>query len=47
MVAPGEWAEVQKVTGVTKDAVELGQLVEESEPTKAAARQRGKQEEEA
>lgn len=37
MVGAGEWAEVDKLTGATKDAVDAGQLVEEQEPTKGAA----------
>lgn len=36
-VAPGERVEVDKVTGITKAAVEADQLVEEAEPTKGAA----------
>ena len=36
-VAPGERVDVDKVQGVTKDAVDAGQLVEEAQPTKGAA----------
>lgn len=44
MVGPGEWAEVDKVSGITKDAVEAGQLTHEQEPTKGAANQRARAE---